>query len=776
MSDCNYYRMKLKGLVIWIMAGVTCNLYSQNLDSLISKMTLAEKVGQMAQVDLGVLWEGETCNPKDGKVKLNEDKLKEAITKYKIGSVLNCGCGTGTHSKEEWRQWIGEIQAVAQRSGVLPILYGIDAIHGATYLHHSTLFPQQLGQAATWNPDLVQSGAAVTAYETRASGIPWNFSPVLDVARQPLWSRFFETYGSDPYLCKTMGVAAVQGYQNYSKEISGSEFNGKQASGAISSYNVAACLKHFMGYSAPFSGKDRTPAYFTERDLRDIFLPSFEEAIKAGAKSIMVNSGEISGIPVHTSYRLLTEILRNELGFTGVVVTDWEDIYKLHANHRVAKDYREAVKMSIMAGIDMSMIPNDFQFIDILISLVKDGEIPESRIDQSVRRILQMKKDLGLFSAPMGLPATQFPDAFSDRFKQKALETALQSITLLNNEAVLPLKAGTKAVVCGPAAHSLSLISGAWTHSWLGRDESLAKNYGLGKTVADACSEYGKGISWLFPEKQNPMSLKSLQITKALTKDVKKSDVVVICLGEEPGTEIPGNTESLELDAAQRDYVMKIAAMGKKIVLVCFFNRPLIITELDSVVQAVVYAYLPSDFGPEALAKTLVGINNPSGKLPFTYPRSSGSVVQHDRKHTEDFHVDFSTNAYRPLYDFGFGLSYTQFNHSPLTLNGEFKGVNDTVWAEWTVTNTGKMDGYEVAQLYYRDEFASITPSVMHLTGFKKVWIPAGNRVKIRLPIIPKMLSFVGEDLKRTTEAGDFSFWTNNPSQQRKKVETTFKF
>jgi beta-glucosidase len=193
-------------------------------------------------------------------------------------------------------------------------------------------------------------------------------------------------------------------------------------------------------------------------------------------------------------------------------------------------------------------------------------------------------------------------------------------------------------------------------------------------------------------------------------------------------------------------------------------------------VQAVVYAYLPSDFGPEALAKTLVGINNPSGKLPFTYPRSSGSVVQHDRKHTEDFHVDFSTNAYQPLYDFGYGLSYTQFKHSPLTLNGEFKGVNDTVWAEWTVTNTGKMDGYEVAQLYFRDEFASITPSVMHLTGFKKVWIPAGNSAVIRLPITPKMLSFVAEDLKRTTEAGDFSFWTNNPSEQRKKVETTFKF
>ncbi|MBU3745479.1 MAG: glycoside hydrolase family 3 protein, partial [Sediminibacterium sp.] len=429
MFDSNYYRMKFKGLVIWMMAGVTCNLYSQNIDSLISKMTLAEKVGQMAQVDLGVLWEGETCNPKDGKVKLNEDKLRKAITEYKIGSVLNCGCGTGTHSKEEWRQWIGEIQAVAQRSGVLPILYGIDAIHGATYLQHSTLFPQQLGQAATWNPDLVQMGAAVTAYETRASGIPWNFSPVLDVARQPLWSRFFETYGSDPYLCKTMGVAAVQGYQNFSKEIVGTPFNGTQTSGAISSYNVAACLKHFMGYSAPFSGKDRTPAYFTERDLRDVFLPSFEEAIKAGAKSIMVNSGEISGIPVHASYRLLTEMLRNELRFNGVVVTDWEDIYKLHANHRVAKDYREAVKMSIMAGIDMSMIPNDFQFIDILIFLVKDGEILESRIDQSVRRILQMKKELGLFVAPMGLPSTQFSDAFSARFKQNALETALQSIT-----------------------------------------------------------------------------------------------------------------------------------------------------------------------------------------------------------------------------------------------------------------------------------------------------------------------------------------------------------
>ena len=748
-----------------------------NLDLLISRMTLAEKVGQMAQVDLGVLWEGETCNPKDGKVVLNEAKLRKAISEYKVGSVLNCGCGTGTHSKDEWRQWIGEIQAVAKRSGVLPIMYGIDAIHGATYLHHSTLFPQQLGQAATWNPDLVQKGAAITAYETRASGIPWNFSPVLDVARQPLWSRFFETYGSDPYLCKTMGAASVQGYQNISAAIFGLPGDkigdGNQQ---ISSYNVAACLKHFMGYSAPFSGKDRTPAYFTERDLREIFLPSFEAAIKAGAKSIMVNSGEISGVPVHTSYRLLTEVLRNELGFTGVAVTDWEDIYKLNANHRVAKDNREAVKMAILAGIDMCMIPNDFQFIDLLISLVKAGEIPESRIDQSVRRILQMKRDLGLFEAPMGLPANEYPLAFSYGFKSIALESALQSITLLKNDGVLPLENGKNVVVCGPAAHNLSLVNGAWTHSWLGRDEALAEKYGLGETMEDACLQYGGGIFWRFPEKENPTSLKSVKVSKPLMKSVRKSDAVVICLGEEPGTEIPGNTESLDLDEAQREYVKQIAALGKKVVLVCFFNRPLIITGLDSLVSAVVYAYLPSDFGPEAIAETLVGINNPSGRLPFTYPRSSGSVVQHDRKHTEDFHIDFSTNAYKPLYDFGFGLSYTNFKHSPLRLTGQFASIQDTVWAEWDITNTGSRDGYEVAQLYFRDEFASITPSVMHLTGFQKLWIPKGSTVKVRLPLTLGMLSFVTEDLKRTTEAGDFSFWCNNPAVQQRTVNRTYKF
>ncbi len=740
-------------------------LQSQNIDSLIARMTLAEKVGQMAQIDLGVIWQGQPCNPALP-VRLDQQKLATAIDKYKVGSILNCGCASSTHSLDEWRGWIGEIQQQAKKSGVLPVLYGIDAIHGATYLHHATLFPQQLAQAATWNPDLVYAAAEITAYETRASGIPWNFSPVLDVARQPLWSRFFETYGSDPFLCSEMGEAAVKGYQN----------DKNKKNDQISGFKVAACLKHFMGYSAPFSGKDRSPAYFSERDLRDIFLPSFEKAIAAGARSIMVNSGEMSGEPVHANYHLLTEILRNELKFEGVLVTDWEDIYRLHTNHRVAKDQREAVKLAILAGIDMSMIPNDFGFIDLLIELVKSGEVPESRINESVKRILQLKKDLGLFQAPMGLNKEAFPLVSSAAFASKAKETALQSVTLLKNQGVLPLAAGKTVTVCGPAAHNLSLVNGAWTHSWLGRDEQLAKQFGLGVTVAEACAKLGTNNQWYFPESDIQMDLQQTHLTKKTTKSIKKSDVVVVCLGELPGTEMPGNTETLDLDEMQRKYVSQIQKLGKPVVLVCFFNRPRIITGIDSHSAAVIYAYLPSDFGPEALASTLLGLNNPSGKLPFTYPRSSGSVVQHDRKHTEDFHIDFSTNAYQPLYEFGHGLSFTNFQHSTLKLSGDWKRKSDTVWAEWTIKNTGKMASYEVAQLYYRDEFASITPSVKKLTGFKKIWIESGQEVVVRLPITLDMLSFVNQDLKRITEQGDFEFWGNNPTPLKKRVEHTYIF
>ena len=375
--------MRAKFFVFFICFVSSITTFSQskmvkvNIDSLIGIMSIEEKVGQMTQIDLGVVAQGDICKLKNPQV-IDNDKLKNAILKYHIGSILNVGCGSGTISMENWRLILGQIHAENKRSSRLniPIVYGIDAIHGANYTMGATLFPQEIGQAATWNPSLVEKAYKITAYETRASGLPWNFSPVLDLGRQPLWSRFFETFGEDVLLSKNMAKAAIRGLE-------GDSVN--------SPYQVAACMKHFLGYSMPLSGKDRTPAWISERELREYFLPSFEEAIKQGAKTVMINSGEINGTPVHINYDLLTKLLREELGFKGVAVTDWEDIYKLVSIHHVAENKKEAVKMAILAGIDMSMTPNDFEFTTLLVELVKEGLISEERINESVRRILQLK-------------------------------------------------------------------------------------------------------------------------------------------------------------------------------------------------------------------------------------------------------------------------------------------------------------------------------------------------------------------------------------------------
>ncbi|MFM9052462.1 MAG: glycoside hydrolase family 3 protein, partial [Bacteroidota bacterium] len=375
-------------------------------------MTIEEKVGQMTQVDLGVIAKGKICQLEEPRT-LDSFKLRIALEKYHIGSVLNVGCGSGTIGLDQWRTIISGLYAANQsysRTGI-PVLYGIDAIHGANYVVGATLFPQPIGQAATWNPSLVEKLNSITAYETRAAGIPWNFSPVLDIGRQPLWSRFFETYGEDVLLASAMGTSAVKGLQG---------------AGLDDHYGVAACMKHFLGYSIPLSGHDRTPAWIGPRELCEYFVPTFKAAIDAGARTVMINSGEINGTPVHADRSIVTGLLRDELGFTGVAVTDWEDIYKLVDVHHVAADRRSAVKMAIDAGIDMSMTPNDFEFTESLVSLVKSGEITESRIDSSVRRILQLKSDLGLFQQFV-FPEHDYKDFASDEYAETSYRAACES-------------------------------------------------------------------------------------------------------------------------------------------------------------------------------------------------------------------------------------------------------------------------------------------------------------------------------------------------------------
>ena len=713
-----------------------------NIVALIKKMSIEEKAGQMTQIDLGVIAEGGICALKNPQT-IDLKKIQEAISKYHIGSILNVGCGSGTISLENWHKILNTIYLENARlsKNNIPILYGIDAIHGANYTIGATLFPQQIAQAATWNPALVKKGYEITAYEVRATGIPWNFSPVLDLGRQPLWSRFFETFGEDVYLAKTMTKVAIEGYQ------------GNDVSNP---YKVASCMKHFLGYSMPLSGKDRTPAWISDRELREYFLPTFHTAISAGAKTVMINSGDINGTPVHANYDILTKLLRNELGFKGVAVTDWEDIYKLVNVHRIAKTKKEAVKMAIMAGIDMSMTPNDFEFTTLLVELVKEGSIPESRLDLSVKRILQLKKELALFSQTE-FEQSKYPLFGSEEHAKASYDVAKESMTLLKNKNnILPLKSNDKIFVCGPAANSLNLLNGAWTHTWQGVDPSYNTKNKF--TILDALqNQNGLNVSY-----ELGVSIDSIQNIEACLREGKKADKIIICVGETPSTEIVGNINDLTLSFPQIELINQLATLEKPIILVCNFNRPRILNVIESKVDAILYSYLPGDEGGKAIKDVLVGIENPSGKLPFTYPRFVNSFVHYDHKATEDLDVDFSMNAYKPQFDFGFGMSYTKFEYSNLIVSDTNFYDKQKITVSVTVKNSGKVKGKEVVQLYYNDLVASITPSVKKLTKFSKIELKPNETRKIEFEIKKSDFSFINKNLKRVTEPGEIELIINN--------------
>ena len=743
--------------------GVTSlTLLDKAIRDRVNALTLEQKVGQMTQIDLGVIAVGSPCGLQQPQT-LDQEKLRIAIEKYHIGSVLNVGCGSGTIALDRWQEiHKGITKASIQYSSThIPILFGIDAIHGVNYTIGGTLFPQQIGQAATWNPDLVLKGAEITALECRISGIPWNFSPVLDLGRQPLWSRFFETYGEDVYLAKTMTTASIRGYQ------------GKHPELGIDDRHVAACMKHFLGYSYPLSGKDRTPAWIPERELREYYLPTFQTAIEEGALTVMINSGELNGTPVHVNHDILTKLLRQELGFKGLAVTDWEDIYKLHTTHKVAASLREAVKLAINAGIDMSMTPNDFQFNELLIDLVKSGEVPMERINEAVQRILYVKHKLGVYdvlsSAGSLREALNPADLGSAKHREAALQTAEESITLLKNNTtangapLLPL-GNQPLFVFGSAADDLNLLNGAWTNTWQGNDsqyshnplyptiwEALVKNRAAGEIEPRAT----KGLQYFAQAlSSNTRTAKQL---KTLKKSLTPNAVAIFCIGETPGTEIPGNIDDLnaEINAGDKQLFDFFVQNQVPVVLVLATGRPRIITEYANKSTAVLQAYLPGNEGGTAIAKIIYGATNPSGKLPYTYPRFAGDVVHYDHKSTEKNDKLFGTNAYQPLFDFGSGLSYTQFEYSKMKVEMKSTGFN----IEVTVKNTGSKPGKEVCQLYYRDEFASITPSVKKLCAYHKTKVlQPGESETISMSVSNQDLSFINKDLQRVTEPGDFTF------------------
>ena len=705
----------------------------KKVENLLSKMTLSEKVGQMTQITLQAV--SKTEGKVDQKYEVDPEKLREAITKYHIGSILNVYNSALT--LDEWHQLITQIQDLATketRIGI-PVLYGIDAIHGANFTREATLFPQNIAMAATRNPDLVKKSAEITAYEMRASGIAWNFNPVLDVGRNPLWPRIYETFGEDTYLVSTMGEAYVRGLSGENNQI-------------VATDKVAGCVKHYLGYSFPLSGKDRTPAWIPERMLRDYFLPPFQKAIEAGIHTVMVNSSEINGIPVHSDRYLLTDVLRQELGFKGFVVSDWEDVKNLYNRDRVASSPQEAVFMAVMAGIDMSMVPDDFSFYNYLMELVQEGKISESRIDESVRRILQVKFALNLFNNPY--PNLQMKDKVgSPKFAQVSLQAAREALTLLKNDnGLLPLDKNQKILVTGPNANLRSVLNGGWTYTWQGNEESLYPK--TQETILSALQAKLGSANVTYIEGTREFD-QAVNIDQAVAA-AKNVDVAIIVLGEATYTETPGNIHDLALPTAQLQLAATIANTGTPVVLVLVEGRPRIITPIVDDAQAILMAYLPGVSGGEAIADVLLGDYNPSGKLPITYPRHPNDLVPYDHKPIE---ID-NPNKLDPLFTFGFGLSYTTFDYSNLKLNQNQIRPGESITITVTVTNTGNRIGKEIVELYLSDLYRTVSPPVKQLKRFQGVTLQPGESKTVEFTLNQDDFAFHDRNNQLTVEPGEF--------------------
>ena len=707
---------------------------ARRVAALIPRMTLEEKIGQMTQLEIGMVARG-----KDQDIQIDAAKLEKAIIKYGVGSILNVK--NQALPVEKWHQIIRQIQETTQRSRLkIPVIYGIDSIHGANYVRGSTLYPQEIGMAATWNPALMQRLAEITAVETRAAGIPWTFSPVLDIGRHPLWPRFYETFGEDPYLAKVLGAAFVRG-------IEGDDISSPS--------HIATSLKHYMGYSFPLNGRDRTSAWIPENYLREYFMPTFAAAVKAGARTVMVNSGEINGIPGHINHHILTDILRGELGFQGVVVSDWEDIKKLVSQWKVAADEKEATRLAILAGIDMSMVPSDYSFSDLLVQLVKEGRVPISRIDEAVRRILRLKFDLGLFENPtLSAPMTSFGTAES---RQVSLQAARESMTLLKNENnLLPLSQDRKVLVTGPTANSLISLNNGWTYVWQGDNADL---YPKDRpTILQAMqAKVGKNITYI------PGTTLDKEIDiQAAVRAAREADVAIVCVGEGSYAETPGNITDLTLGEAQLRLAEAIEATGKPVVLVLVEGRPRVINRIVEGAKAILMAYNPSNEGGTAIADVLFGDYTPSGKLPFTYPRAANGFITYDHKLFETEETSFGNMAFKPQFEFGHGLSYTTFTYSNLKLAQKTMTMNGQMNVSVTVTNTGQRAGKETVILYVRDVVATVAPPGKRVKRFAKIYLEPAQSRTLTFTLGRDDLSFIGADDKPTVEPGDFDVIVGN--------------
>ena len=735
----------------------------KRVQDLMARMTLEDKVYQMCQY-VGL----EHMKVAEAKLTPEELEKNDALgfypgllskdvarltTEGKIGSFLH------VVTPEE----ANELQKLAQKSPLkIPLLIGIDAIHGNGLVRGSTIYPSPISQAATFADDLIKEGNRQTALEMRSNGMHWSFTPNIDVLRDPRWGRTGETYGEDPYLVGNMGIATIKGLQS-------EDFTGNT--------NVIACAKHLIAGSSSINGLNASPTDVSKRTLFEIFLPPYRRAVKeANVFSIMAAHNEVAGIPGHMDKFMMTELMRNRWGFKGFYVSDWNDISRIDIWHHVAKDFKQSIEFSVNAGMDMNMHGPIFD--KLLIELVNEGKVDIERVNYACSKILEVKFRLGLFENPFVKIKKAYEVNFSKSHQKIALEQARRSIVLQKNKGFLPLKnrKGKSIFIVGPNANNQTTL-GDWVSPQ--PEENIITIYEGIKKLGE---EEGYNISY-YDIGHLSKKWKDDEINKAVSL-ADKADITILVLGENSFRHDWGNKTTgenidratLKLSGRQMELANKILKNGKPVIVVYVSGSPIAEPWLEQRAKAVVNTWESGAFAGQATAEIIFGKINPSGKLPLTIPRSVGQLqMVYNHKPTAYIHK-YNTEKKMPLHPFGFGLSYTTFEFSKPTLSeNTFTNKDNIITAYVEVTNTGRMDGEEVVQLYIRDEISSFTRPVKELKGYKRVTLKAGETKIVTLDITAESLAMYDSNYNFVVEAGDFTIMIGNSSANKdlKKVKLT---
>lgn len=725
------------------------------IERMLEKMTLEEKVGQMTQITATSIANGVEITPVGDSI----------LRVHKVGSILNTP-GDIAQTPENYERFVSEINRISIEATGIPTLYGLDHIHGVTYVAGGTLFPQEINIAATFNREHAYNMGKVTAYESRAANVPWTFSPTMDLGRNPEWPRMWESFGEDTYVNAEMAVAEVKGLQ-------GDDPNH------VGPYNIAACAKHFMGYGVPVTGQDRTPSSIAASELREKHFEPFKEAMQAGALSIMVNSGSNNGVPFHCNTELLTKWVKEDLNWDGMIVTDWADINNLYTRERVASSKKEAVKLAINAGIDMAMVPYECQFAIDLKELVEEGEVPQSRVDDAVRRILRLKYRLGLFENP-DTRLADYPEFGGKAHAELAYKAAVESQVLLKNNGILPLKKDLRILLTGPNANSMRTLNGGWSYTWQGHGASMPEFTDKYNTIYEALQQKFSNVTYV-PGVEYDLGSTNWQFDEATgireaVKAARRSDVIIACIGENSYCETPGNDVDMNLSANQKNLVKSLAETGRPVILILNEGRPRIINDIVGHAAAVVDVLLPGNYGGDALAALLCGEENFSGRLPFTYPKYTNKFAVYDYKPSENQATMSGSYNYNAVMDvqwpFGHGLSYTRFEYSNMKVSADEFKADDVLKVSVDVRNVGNVEGKESVLLFSSDLYAGSTPDVRRLRAFDKVSLAPGETATVQLEVPARDLAYVDYYGKWTLEAGEFILSVGNQAYEVTCTET----